>query len=75
MLLWAPFLFTRRGVAAGPAMELSRVHRARVGRKTHRAIEKLVRLDYLVGGEERSVFPALLTPGSVDGGYLSHRQR
>ena len=26
-------------------------------------------LDYLVGGEERSVFPALLTPGSVDGGY------
>ena len=27
-------------------------------------------LDYFVGGgEERSAFPAVLTPGSVDGGY------
>ena len=25
--------------------------------------------DYLVGGEERCVLPALLTPGSVDRGY------
>ena len=26
-------------------------------------------LDYLVGGEGQHVFPALLTHGSVDGGY------
>ena len=28
-------------------------------------------LDYLVGGEGQHVFPALLTHGSVDGGYCS----
>ena len=32
-------------------------------------LERSGGLDYLVGGEERSPFPALLTPGSVDGGY------
>ena len=32
-------------------------------------LERSGGLDYLVGGEERSAFPALLTPGSVDGGY------
>ena len=33
-------------------------------------LERSGGLDYLVGGEERSAFPALLTPGTVDGGYL-----
>ena len=32
-------------------------------------LERSGGLDYLVGGEERSAFPALLTPGSVDGGH------
>ena len=32
-------------------------------------LERSGGLDCLVGGEERSAFPALLTPGSVDGGY------
>ena len=32
-------------------------------------LERSGGLDYLVGGEERFAFPALLTPGSVDGGY------
>ena len=32
-------------------------------------IERSGGLDYLQGGEEQRVFPALLTPGSVDGGY------
>ena len=32
-------------------------------------LERSGGLDYLVGGEERSAFPALLTPRSVDGGY------
>ena len=31
-------------------------------------LERSGGLDYLVGGEERSAFPALLTPGSFDGG-------
>ena len=32
-------------------------------------LERSGGLDYLVGGEGQRVFPALLTPGSVDGGY------
>ena len=32
-------------------------------------LERSGGLDHLVGGEERSAFPSLLTPGSVDGGY------
>ena len=32
-------------------------------------LERSGGLDYLVGGEEQCVFLALLTPGSVDGGY------
>ena len=32
-------------------------------------LERSGDLDYLVGGEGQRVFPALLTPGSVDGGY------
>ena len=32
-------------------------------------LERTGGLDYLVGGEGHCVFPALLTPGSVDGGY------
>ena len=32
-------------------------------------LERSGGLDYFVGGEGQCVFPALLTPGSVDGGY------
>ena len=32
-------------------------------------LERSGGLDYLVGGEGQCVFPALLTPGSVYGGY------
>ena len=32
-------------------------------------LERSGGLDYLVGGERQCVFPALLTPGSVDAGY------
>ena len=32
-------------------------------------LERSGGLDYLVGGKGQCVFPALLTPGSVDGGY------
>ena len=32
-------------------------------------LERSGGLDYLVGNEEQRVFPALLTPGSVDRGY------
>ena len=32
-------------------------------------LERSGGLDHLVGFEEQCVFPALLTPGSVDGGY------
>ena len=54
------FFFERRpegyGVLKGPSGKLK--------------LECLGGLDYLVGGgEERSAFPALLTPGSVDGVY------
>ena len=38
------------------------------GPKGNVKLERSVGLDYLVGGEEWCVFPALLTPGSVDGG-------
>ena len=32
-------------------------------------LERSGGLDYLVGSEEQRVFPALITPGSVDGCY------
>ena len=39
------------------------------GRKGNVKLERPSGVDYLVGREERCVFPALLMPGSVDGGY------
>ena len=39
------------------------------GPKGNVKLERSGGLDFLVGGEERCVFPALLTPGSVDGGF------
>ena len=39
------------------------------GPKRNVKLERSGGLDHLVGGEERCVFPGLLSPGSVDGGY------
>ena len=49
--------------------DVPRAYGALRGPRGNVKLERSCGLDYLVGGEEQCVFPALLTPGSVDGGY------